>query len=131
MLGEFTREHETNGGLNLSAGESRLLGVGSETSSLRGNAIKDVVDERVHDGHALLGDTSVGMNLLENAVDVSRPRLSALLAALAGRRLLRCLLGGLLGWSLGHVGILVDAIACSNSFVRRAIVTMMYAEKNS
>jgi hypothetical protein len=33
--------------------------------------IKDSIDEGVHDGHALFGDSGIRMNLLENAVNVS------------------------------------------------------------
>ena len=57
---------------------------------------KDVVDERVHDGHALLGDTSVGVDLLEHLVDVRRVRLGALL--------------GLLGPSAAFFGALADCL---------------------
>ena len=34
------------------------------------DAVEDVVDEGVHDGHALLGDARVRVHLLEDAVDV-------------------------------------------------------------
>jgi cyanophycinase-like exopeptidase len=41
------------------------------TGSLRGNTLKDVVDKRVKNGHSLVGDTSVGVNLLQDWVQVS------------------------------------------------------------
>ena len=102
VLGKFSRQHETDGSLNFARRKSSLLAVSGQTSSFRGNTIKDIVDEGVHDGHALFGDSSIRVDLLENAVNVSRPRLYTLLAALASRCLLGCLLGRLLGWCLGH-----------------------------
>jgi hypothetical protein len=47
------------------------------------NAFKDIVDERVHDGHSRLGDTSIGVDLLEDLVDVRRVRFGTLLVLLA------------------------------------------------
>ena len=38
--------------------------------SFGGDALKDVVDERVHDAHGFAGDTSVRVNLLQHLVDV-------------------------------------------------------------
>jgi len=102
MLGELTRKHKTNSSLDFAGRKGCLLVVGGKLSSLGGNSLEDIVDEGVHDGHALLGDTSVRVHLLEDLVDVRRIRFSALLSLLAGGGLLRCL-GGLLGWCLGHV----------------------------
>jgi len=70
VLGKLTGEHEADGGLDLSGGEGSLLVVGGELPRLRGDSVEDVVDEGVHDGHALLGDTGIGMDLLEDLVDV-------------------------------------------------------------
>ena len=102
VLGKFSRQHETDGSLNFARRKSSLLAESGQTSSFRGNAIKDIVDKGVHDGHALFGDSGIRMNLLEYAVNVSRPRFNTLLGALASRGLLGCLLGRLLGWCLGH-----------------------------
>ena len=103
VLGELTGEHEADGGLDLSGGEGGLLVVGGELAGLGGDALEDVVDEGVHDGHALLGDAGVGVDLLEDLVDVGGVALDALLLGAAGG-LLGCLgsLLGALGWSLGH-----------------------------
>ena len=91
VLGEFTRKHETDSSLDLTGAESRLFVVGRELSSFTSDAFEDVVNERVHDRHALLGDSSVGVDLLEHAVNISGVRLHALLGlAFAG--------GGFLGW---------------------------------
>jgi hypothetical protein len=102
VLSEFTREHEADSGLDFAAREGGLLVVRRKLASLRSDAFKDVVDEGVHDGHALLGDSRIRVDLLEHLVDVRRVRLRALLL-LGGRRLLGCLLGRLLGRGLGHV----------------------------
>ena len=39
---------------------------------LGGDALEDVVDERVEDEHGLVGDAGVGVDLLEDLVDVGR-----------------------------------------------------------
>ena len=86
MLGEFSGKEETDSGLDLSAGESVLLGVADEAGSFTGDLLEDVVDERVHDGHGFLGDTSLGVNLLQDTVDVDGEGLDTTLVV-----------GGLLG----------------------------------
>lgn len=100
MLGKLTGEDETNGGLDLSRRDGRLLVVGSELGGLGSDALKDVLDERVENGHGLVRDTSVGVNLLEDTVDVGRV---SLLADLGGL-LLVTRLGGGLGGLLGSLG---------------------------
>jgi len=104
VLGQFPRKHEANGGLDLAATERRLLVVSGELASFGSNALKDVVDEGVHDGHALLGDASVWVNLLEHLVDVTAVRLRALfrLFGAASSFLGGCCFRRLLGWCLGH-----------------------------
>ena len=108
MLGKFSGQHKTNSGLDFSAAQSSLLVVSGKLSGFGGDSLKDIVDERVHDGHSLLGDTSIGVDLLQDLVDVRRVALGTLLAALgAASGLLGwcCLLGRLLGGCLGHGGI--------------------------
>ena len=41
-----------------------------KAGSFGGDALEDVIHERVHDAHGFAGDTSVGMNLLQHLVDV-------------------------------------------------------------
>ena len=53
-------------GLDLARGDGRLLVVGSELRGLGGDALEDVVDERVENGHGAVGDTGVGVDLLED-----------------------------------------------------------------
>ena len=47
-----------------------LLVVVGQARGLSGNALKDVVHEGVHDAHGLAGDTSLGVDLLQDFVDV-------------------------------------------------------------
>jgi hypothetical protein len=110
VLGEFTGQHESNSSLDLSATEGRLLVVSGKLSCLTRNALEDIVDERVHDGHALLRDTGVGVHLLEHLVNVRRVRLSALLVSFSAGGLLhsrglRRLLGGCLSHDCVSVSI--------------------------
>ena len=76
-----------------------------ELGGFVGDALEDVVDERVHDAHGLARDASVGVDLLQHLVDVDGVCLlsSALTLALAFRSLrwLDCLfrsLGRCLRW---------------------------------
>lgn len=84
MLGEFTGENEANGCLDLPGRDGGLLVVGGKLGGLGGDALEDVwlgrlgngmvdarrrvltVDERVQDRHGTVGDTGVGVDLLED-----------------------------------------------------------------
>ena len=70
MLGQFTREEEPDSGLDLPGGDGGPLVVVSQTAGLSSDSLKEIVDERVHDAHGLGGDTSVGVDLLQDLVDV-------------------------------------------------------------
>ena len=70
VLGQFTGEEEPDGCLDLPRGDGGPLVVVGETAGLSGDSLKDVVHERVHDGHGLGGDTGVGVHLLQDFVDV-------------------------------------------------------------
>lgn len=65
MLGQFTRKDKTDRGLDFTRRDGRLLRVRGKARSFAGNALKDVVDERVENGHGLVGDTSVRVDLLQ------------------------------------------------------------------
>ena len=78
MLGKLTWEEESNGGLDLAGGESVLLVVAYEPGALTCDLLEDVVNERVHDGHASLGDSGLWVHLLEDSVDVDREGLGSL-----------------------------------------------------
>ncbi len=79
VLGELTGEEEADGGLDLAGGEGRLLVVADELGGLTGDLLEDIVDEGVHDAHGLLGDASLGVNLLEDTVDVDGEGFDSLL----------------------------------------------------
>ena len=70
VLGELTGQEETDGGLDLPAGDGGTLVVVGQTGSLGSDALEDVVHEGVHDGHGLAGDAGVGVHLLQDFVDV-------------------------------------------------------------
>ena len=82
MFGQFTGEEQPDGGLDFPGGDGGPLVVVSQTGGLCCNALKDVIDKRVHDGHGLGGDTSVGVHLLEHLVDVDGVRFTPLLPSL-------------------------------------------------
>jgi hypothetical protein len=107
VLGKFTGKHQTNSGLDFTTGKSCLFVVGGELSSFSGNAIKDILDERVHDAHALFADTGIGMDLFEDLVNVTSIRFGTfgtLALATGGCLFGGCRLGtGLFGGCLGHL----------------------------
>ena len=70
VLGELTGKEESDGSLDLAGGKGVFLGVSDESGGLRGDLLEDVVDERVHDAHGSLGDAGLGVDLLEDSVDV-------------------------------------------------------------
>ena len=89
----------------------------SQTRGFTGDALKDVVDEGVHDAHGLGGDAGVGVDLLQHLVDVDGvallPGLSALLAALGGG-LADGFLGALLGRWLRFLKYFIEVLAHYN-----------------
>lgn len=109
VLCQLTGQDQTDRGLDLAGGDGGLLVVGSQLGSLGGNALEDVVDKRVQDGHGTVGDTSVGVDLLQDSVDVRRVGLLAglgalLLVARGGSLLASILLLRSLGGSGGGLG---------------------------
>ena len=70
VLGELTRQDEADRGLDFAGGDRRLLVVSRELGGFGGDLFEDVVDEGVHDGHRLGGDTGVRVHLLQDLVDV-------------------------------------------------------------
>ena len=98
VLGELTGQQQTDGGLVLATSDRRALVVMSETGGLGGDALEDVVHERIHDAHRFARDTGVGVHLLQHLVDVDAVALPPLSVALlvTTARCLR-LADGLLG----------------------------------
>jgi hypothetical protein len=83
VSGELSGEDELDGRLDFPGGESSSLVEPDELGSLSGNAVEGVVDEGVHDVHGLLGDTDVGVHLLQDLVDVDGEGLNSSSSGLA------------------------------------------------
>ena len=110
VLGQLSGEEQPDGGLDLPGGDGGPLVVVGQAGGLGGDALKDVVDEGVHDGHGLGGDTGVGVHLLQDLVDVDGigllPAPLLLLVSLGDVLLgLAGLLGGLSGGLGRHVEV--------------------------
>lgn len=66
MLGQLSGQDEAAGGLYLARADRVALVVAGEAAGLLRDALKDVVQERVHDRHGLVRDARVRMDLLED-----------------------------------------------------------------
>lgn len=97
VLGQLSGQKQTDGRLDLAARDRRAAVVVRQTRRLGGDALEDVVDERVHDAHRLAADARVRVHLLQHLVDVDGVAFtsSPLLLLVAGARGLG-LAGGLL-----------------------------------
>ena len=112
---------ETDSGLDFPAGDGGTTVVVGKTAGLSCDALKDVVDKAVHDGHSLGGDTGVGVHLLQHLVDVDSiaflpPPLPLLVPGPHGFRLGRGLLGSLrcgLGWHVDYWRT-TDVLTCND-----------------
>jgi hypothetical protein len=104
VLGQLTRENQTNRCLDFARRDGGTLVVGSELGSLGGDSLENVVDKRVHDGHGLVGDTSFRVDLLQDLVDVGRVSLFSRLL-LDGFGVLGLLLCGLCGGFTGRLNM--------------------------
>ena len=81
VLGQLSGQDETDGGLDFAAGDGGTLVVVGKLGSFTGDTLEDIVDKGVHDAHSLAGDTSVGVDLLQDLVDVDCITLTSLLPA--------------------------------------------------
>ena len=70
VLGQLSGQQEPDGGLDLPGGDGGPLVVVGELAGLGGDPLEDVIDEGVHDAHGLGRDSGVGINLLQDFVDV-------------------------------------------------------------
>ena len=106
VLGQLSGQEKTDSSLDFSGGDGAPSVVVSQTGSFSSDALEDVVDKGVHDGHGLGADSSVRVHLLQDFVDVDGvgfppPPLLLLLARPGGLGLACSLLGSLgcgLGW---------------------------------
>ena len=101
MLGQLTGQQQADSGLDFTRGDGGLFVVRCQLGSFTGDTTEHIVDERVQDGDGLVGDTDIGVDLLQHLVDVRvigfLARLLLLLLALVRLGLLA---GGLLGGGL-------------------------------
>ncbi len=70
MIGQITRQEETDSGLDFTAGYGGFLVVVGQAGSLGGKTLEDVLDEAVHDAHGTAGDACVRVHLFHHLVDV-------------------------------------------------------------
>jgi len=108
VLGQFSGQEQTDCGLDFPGSDGGASVVVSQTGSFSGDALEDVVDKAVHDGHGLAGDSSVGVHLLQHFVDVDAvrfppPPFALLVSGTLGLGLAGGLLGSLGCWLGWHV----------------------------
>ena len=72
MFGQFTGQEKTDSGLDFTATNSRSFVVMSQTAGFRGDSLKKIVYEAIHDRHGFTRNSSIGMNLLHYFVNVDR-----------------------------------------------------------
>ena len=70
VLGELTREDETDGGLHIAAGHGGVAVDTAQFGGLGGDLLERVRDEVVDDRDALLGDAGLRVHLLHDLEDV-------------------------------------------------------------
>ena len=71
MFGQLSGEQKSHSSLDFPTGDSASLVVMSKARRFGSDSLKDIVDEGVHDRHGFAGNTSVGVNLLQDFVDVN------------------------------------------------------------
>lgn len=79
MFRQFSGQEESNSSLDFPRRDGGTFVVMSQARCFSSNTLKDVIHERVHDGHGFARDSSVGMDLLQNLVDVDSVRFLPLL----------------------------------------------------
>lgn len=72
VLSKFAGQKQPDCRLDLPTRDRRTFVVVRQAASLGGDAFEDVIDETVHDAHRLARDTGVGVDLLQNLVDIDR-----------------------------------------------------------
>ena len=70
VLGQLSGEEKSDGSLDLPGCDGAPLVVVGQARGFSSNPFEDVVDKAVHDGHSLPGNPGVGMDLLEDLIDV-------------------------------------------------------------
>ncbi len=70
VSGEFSWEDKFDSWLNFSGWQSSSLVESNQFWSFSGDSVEGVVNEGVHDVHGFLGNTNIGVDLLEDLVDI-------------------------------------------------------------
>ena len=71
VLGQLAGQHQADGGLHFSARQGRSPIVAAQSARLGGQALEHIVDKGVHDAHATLAHTGLGVHLLEHPEDIA------------------------------------------------------------
>lgn len=71
VFGQLSGEQESHGSLDFPTGDGASLVVVGKARRFGSDSLKDIVDEGVHDRHGFAGNASVGVNLLQDFVDVN------------------------------------------------------------
>lgn len=72
VLSEFSWEDKTDSSLDFFGSDGGALVVSSELGSFTSNTFEDIINERVHDTHSLLGNVNIGVALTEDLENVAR-----------------------------------------------------------
>jgi hypothetical protein len=128
MLCQLTGKAQLASELHLLGGNSLTLSVAGETSSLRGDALKHIHAELIHDVHTLLGDTEILVLSAQNLVDVCGKgsgvclvtSLSGLISG--GRGSSGCLSGGLLSGSGSSSGLRLGHLCLNYGQLKRQLI---------
>jgi hypothetical protein len=78
VLGQLPGQHEADGRLDFTTAQRGLFVVRGQFAGFAGDAFENIVDETIHDAHALFGNARIGMDLLEHLVNVRRVTFRAL-----------------------------------------------------
>ena len=103
MLGKFTWEYESNSRLNFSGAKSMSFVVCDKFACFTCQLFKNVIDERVHDAHWSLWDSSFWMNLFQYSINIDWKCLCSLLMSFGGDGFLNWSVSSWFGWHLSCI----------------------------
>lgn len=92
-LAELVGQDEEHGGLDFARRDGLAAIAARQSTGLDGNALEEIVDERVHDVHGTLRYTAISIHLLEHLVDEGAVRVVVALGVALLPDLRHCLLG--------------------------------------
>ena len=74
MFGELTWKEKFDGRLNFPGGQSASPVVSDQLGRFGGEPVKSIINKGVHNVHGFLRDSDLGVDLLEDLVDVKGKR---------------------------------------------------------